>query len=135
MPVTRNGSAPAAAAARSRTAWVVVGVLAVAAVAVLAVREPSGDPATSVCVSRRVFGIECPTCGMTRAAGALARGQIVEATRLHPLVVPFAIQVVGLWLAWGWIVWRRVRAPSGGWLVRLAVANVVVFVAVWLLRM
>ena len=119
----------------SRAAWVVAGVLAAVGVAALASWVPSGDPSTSVCVSRRVFDFECPTCGMTRAATALARGDLVEATRLHPLIVPLALEALGVWLAWGWFAWRRLPAPSGRWVVRLAVANVVVFVLVWLLRM
>ena len=119
----------------SRTTWVVVGVLAAVGVAALASWVPSGDPSASVCVSRRVFDFECPTCGMTRAASALARGRVVEATRFHPLVVPLALEALGVWLAWGWFAWRRLPAPSGRWVVRLVVANVAVFVLVWLLRM
>lgn len=115
-------------------AWFVAGVLTAIAFVALALWEPSGDPATSVCVSRRVFGFTCPTCGMTRAATALARGEVAEATRLHPLVVPLALEAVVMWLAWGWFAWRRMPAPSGRWLVRLVVGNVVVFLVVWLLR-
>lgn len=129
---TNSDRAPGGTA--SRTAWMVVGVLAAIGVAVLASWVPSGDPASSVCVSRRVFGFTCPTCGMTRAAAALARGEVAEATRFHPLVVPLALEAVAVWIAWGWFAWRRAPAPPGRWLVRLVLGNVVVFVIVWLLR-
>ena len=123
------------ASSRSRTAWIVAGLLAAAAAGLLAQWEPSGDPASTVCGLRRFVGMNCPTCGLTRAAAALAHGRVTAATRLHPLAVPFAIELLGLWIAWGWFAWRGGRAPDGRWLVRLVVANVAVFGIVWVLRM
>lgn len=37
------------------------------------------------CVIETVFGLPCPTCGMTRAYGALFHLQIREAFALHPM--------------------------------------------------
>jgi hypothetical protein len=46
------------------------------------------------CGFRLLTGAPCPGCGMTRAAGALARGEFVESLHLHPLAAAFAA-------AWG----------------------------------
>ncbi len=43
------------------------------------------------CPTKRLFGIPCPTCGLTRAALALSRFEVVEA------LVRFPLQT----LAWG----------------------------------
>lgn len=39
-----------------------------------------------LCPFRRLTGLPCPGCGMTRAAGHLLRGEFREALRDHPLV-------------------------------------------------
>ena len=38
-----------------------------------------------LCPMRRVTGVWCPTCGMTRAVGWLAHGDLHESLRYHPL--------------------------------------------------
>jgi len=47
-----------------------------------------------VCVFARVTGKPCPGCGMTRATVSLARGEVAEAMKLHPLS-PVASPVLG----------------------------------------
>ena len=68
-----------------------------------------------LCTFRVVSGKSCPTCGMTRATCALARGHWREAMRHHPLVVPFWLAMIALiWVHWGATAsrqrepWRRV---------------------------
>jgi type IV secretory pathway TrbD component len=39
-----------------------------------------------ICPLRRLTGIPCPTCGATRAALALVRGELAAALGFHPLV-------------------------------------------------
>jgi hypothetical protein len=39
----------------------------------------------SLCPFRRVTGVRCPLCGLTRATRALTRGDIRDAVALHPL--------------------------------------------------
>jgi len=46
------------------------------------------------CPIHRIFGIECPGCGATRALAALLHGRLMEAVRLNALFVlllPYAL--------------------------------------------
>ncbi len=44
------------------------------------------------CMMRQAFGVECPSCGLTRAFAALAHGQLREAFSLnHAAPLAFAI--------------------------------------------
>lgn len=54
-----------------------------------------------LCPLRRVTGVWCPGCGMTRAAGWLAHGEWSAAWTLHPWVYALALQValIGVVLA------------------------------------
>jgi len=57
------------------------------------------DNGTVLCPFRRCTGVTCPGCGLTRATGALARGNLASAHSHHPLVLPILIQLaVGLLL-------------------------------------
>lgn len=52
------------------------------------------------CVLKSLAGIPCPTCGLTRAAAALARGDFAGALRLQPLGTAAALAALlfgGLW--------------------------------------
>ncbi|WP_058233934.1 DUF2752 domain-containing protein [Devriesea agamarum] len=65
------------------------------------------DPFTQdipLCPVYRLTGILCPGCGMTRAAYALASGDIGLAVRNNAVLV-LALPV----LAWMWIRWVRAR--------------------------
>jgi hypothetical protein len=89
---------------------------------------------------RFLFGIRCPTCGMTTAWACLVRGQVISALRANVggallaaiaiVSVPwlFASAALGRWL--GWAPNSRVMAWAGSalvlitlidWAVRLAV--------------
>ena len=46
--------------------------------------SPRPDPA-SVCLARRMAGVPCPTCGMTRSFRAVGQGALGEAFAFHPL--------------------------------------------------
>ncbi|MBL7141090.1 MAG: DUF2752 domain-containing protein, partial [Planctomycetes bacterium] len=49
----------------------------------------------SICMLRRVTGMPCPTCGVTRSFRALGQGALVAAVRFHPLgPVYFALLMV-----------------------------------------
>jgi Protein of unknown function (DUF2752) len=43
------------------------------------------------CLIASLFGVSCPTCGVTRALRLLASGQYEASLRMHPLAVPTAI--------------------------------------------
>ncbi|MBZ0115109.1 MAG: DUF2752 domain-containing protein [Thermoanaerobaculia bacterium] len=92
-------------------------------------------PEQSLCLLRRA-GIPCPNCGMTRALGALGRGDLDAAQALHPLAVVFLTEGFILWVFSGVQLARRRHWPSptsrqfAGWLAAHAVA----LVALWLGR-
>ena len=103
---------------------------------VLATINPS-DSSPTICGFARCTGVACPGCGMTRAAGQLVRGNVVEALRYHPLILLVVAELLGAWTIWmahraGWIRWhhrRWVDIVIGGtaalllvvWIVRLAI--------------
>jgi len=68
------------------------------------------DP-TGPCLWHRLFGIDGPTCGITRMTWYLLHGNLLDAARMH--LVAFIAVPVGvygyLWWAAGWIL--RVRLP------------------------
>lgn len=57
-------------------------VAALACVALAFVAEPW---VPAICPMRLLFHIPCPSCGLTRAARSLLHGDLVGATRFHPL--------------------------------------------------
>lgn len=85
------------------------------------------------CLFRQRFGFACAGCGMTRALAALARGEVALAWHLHPLALPFAIEVSGLWIWIGWRLGRR-RPVPGRVLVALGLADLAALLVVWLWR-
>jgi hypothetical protein len=78
-----------------------VGLAGLIGLAVLHVWTPSSDPATALCLSRRLFHLPCPACGMTRAFALLAKGEWRAALTLHPLAPVLALEASLAWLAWG----------------------------------
>lgn len=82
-----------------------------------------------LCPFRRLTGVPCPGCGLTRAVVALAHGDVAGAMALHPLVLPavaVAAGILGIWVARG-------QLPRTPWPV-LAGASALV-VGVWLVRL
>ena len=86
-----------------------------------------------LCPMKRFLGVPCPTCGATRAAALLLRGDVVGAFALQPMVatacvvvVPAALLAIAVFgrrrvVAWAGALFRRAMF----WLVfaLLAVAN------------
>lgn len=102
---------------------------------VFLVWTPSAARSDSICLLRRSTGISCPTCGMTRAAAHLARGEVAAASALHPLALPFLSQVLAGWCWWGVTVLcgrRLVLGRALAWLVGL---NTAAFLALWIYRL
>jgi hypothetical protein len=116
--------------------WGLAGALGLAAAAALHFWVPPTDPRYIVCLFRRVTGLPCPGCGMTRAFAHLAKGEWRAAVHDHPLAPLLAAEVGMAWLVWGGIAAGLVRWPRR--LVRtdrVVLANAAVLVAVWLVRL
>ncbi len=43
------------------------------------------------CPLFKIFGITCPTCGVTRAWIFLLRGSIIQSLKINPLYIPLTI--------------------------------------------
>ena len=104
------------------------------AAVVLATINPS-DSSPTICGFARCTGVACPGCGMTRAAGQLVRGNIVEALRYHPLILLIAAELLGAWTIWmahraGWIQWRHRR-----WVDVAIGATAALLLVVWIVRL
>ncbi|MEO8694318.1 MAG: DUF2752 domain-containing protein [Acidimicrobiales bacterium] len=93
-----------------------------------------------LCPFRRVTGVWCPTCGMTRAFAWMAHGDLHESLRYHPLAPVLLIEAaVGAMFLW----YRRraqkiegYSAPLPAPLLRgLIVANALLVLAVWVIRL
>jgi hypothetical protein len=113
-------------------------VVLLAALAASAWLPPSLTPR---CTFRRLTGLACPTCGSFRAAGLLARGRVVEAARIQPLITGGTLVGVGGSL-YALIVttgrFRRVRLVGvtrrDGWLLAGGAAGLVAANWVYLIR-
>ncbi len=120
--------------ARDSRLWLLAGLAGVAGLAVLHVWTPSGDPATAVCLSRRLLHLPCPGCGLTRAFALLAKGEWAAAFTMHPLAPVLALEAVLGWLAWGTAlaVRRSLQLPVR--LDTVVLAHAAVLVVLWLGR-
>lgn len=80
-------------------------------------------------------GMACPGCGLTRAASALLRGDLVAAWEFHPLVLVALSWATGAWVI-GYIRrrGRDVDIPSRI-VSRLLNLTALALVATWLLRL
>lgn len=46
------------------------------------------------CLFKRVFGVPCPTCGMTRALKLLFAGRGLDGVRMQPLILIIPLYVI-----------------------------------------
>lgn len=87
------------------------------------------------CTMKRVFGIGCPTCGMTRALHFLLLGDIHKSLRYHPLLIPFLLTMVSYHAGQ----WNRKRLGRPGFSARtqwiLGGGVLTVLIAVWIYRL
>ena len=114
-----------APAVASRGRPLLLGAAGLATVALL-----SSDDGPVLCPFRRITGIPCAGCGLTRCAGELARFDVAGAFGVHPLgpvVLAQLVVVLALWLV-------RPERVRERWVVPLVVANGVALFAVWLVR-
>jgi hypothetical protein len=84
----------------------------------------------TTCLFRRVTGVPCPSCGLTRSWQAVGHGRLREGVAFHPLG-PLTM-LVAAWLAIDPAAERRLAAKgSGAW----TSAAVVGWFATWLWRL
>ena len=73
------------------------------ALGVVAAALPGIENGPVVCPFRAVTGLPCPTCGLTRAAHSLMRGDLGRALAINPFDSLFFLVAVplfaGLWVA------------------------------------
>lgn len=83
-----------------------------------------------VCLFRRLTGLPCPYCGLTRSWTATAHGQPLGGFRAHPMGPPaFLVALLVAFLPRVWLDRLRPWAPTVGPIV------VAVWLVTWLLRL
>jgi hypothetical protein len=134
MPIEEREQERERARDRSWTLWLAAGLAGLAGLALLHLWTPSDDAATALCLSRRLFHLPCPTCGMTRALALLAKGEWAAAVGKHPLAPVIALEMLLGWLAWGAALARRRPLLLPVRVETLALAHVAALCALWLGR-
>lgn len=119
--------------ARRGPIWWLLGLVGLLAVGAFRAWDPAVR-GVQVCLVRVLLDQPCPGCGLTRAVGYLARGDLASAFALHPLALPLALEAAGIWLAWGVLGASRTRELIAEHGALLAVANAVPLMALWLGR-
>lgn len=121
---------------RQRVWWLVVGLIALTVAAFqLYQRGPFGHSWLPGCLFHRFTGLNCPGCGMTRAAYSTLHGRIGEAFRFNPLgmiLLPLAcvgvvIETLG-WVRGKPLPFRLNVGSAGAW------AIVWLVIGFWVLR-
>jgi Protein of unknown function (DUF2752) len=116
--------------------WAALGILALVGAAIL-LRQggPNGLAWFPGCTFHRLTGLNCPGCGMTRAAHATLHGRFGEAFRFNPvgmILLPLAFVGVGLetlgWIRGKPLPFRLNVGAAGAW------AIVWIVLGFWILR-
>lgn len=96
----------------SRLLGITAFCLAISAVlAILFFYPPSQYPFYPACPIQRLFHLQCPGCGSTRAFAALLHGRLREALRLNPLTI-CALPAIALDSIYRWTAPLRGKAPA-----------------------
>jgi hypothetical protein len=88
-----------------------------------------------VCAFRRLTGIPCPGCGLTRAMAALARGQLVLALHFHPFAPLVLAEAGALWAGIGASLLGRPWELPPRFLERVVIWQTAAFVVLWFARL
>ena len=114
--------------------WALAGLAALAGFLLFHAWVPAPGSQNTVCPLRRLIGLPCPGCGMTRAFAHLAKGEWSAAASDHLVAFVLAAELGCAWLAWGAALARgrslRLPVPFEGWML----AHLAVLVAFWLGR-
>ncbi|MES2923274.1 MAG: DUF2752 domain-containing protein [Verrucomicrobiota bacterium] len=121
---------------RQRACWLALGLIALGVAGFLLYQwGPFGQLWLPGCLFHQLTGLNCPGCGMTRAAHATLHGRPGEAFRFNPvgmILLPLACVGVGIELL-GWVRGRPLPfrlnvGSSGAW------AIVWIVIGFWILR-
>jgi hypothetical protein len=93
------------------------------------------DDGVVLCPFRRCTGGYCPGCGATRAANRFVRGDIGASWSQHPWIVLAVVQMVVLAAAVALSAPPRRRARVRRAAIPLLVANSVLMVGIWIIRL
>jgi len=63
----------------------------------LAICDVPDEPALILCGFRRLTGLPCPGCGMTRGLAALLKGQVLQSVHFNALAIPALLFMVMVW--------------------------------------
>jgi len=111
--------------------WAAAGLAGAAAFAILHAFQPPSADAFLLCPLRRLLGIPCPGCGMTRALAHLAKGEWRAAVALHPLAPLLAAELALGWMAAGLAAAGWLGTRWRAWLPDVLGAHAALFVALW----
>jgi len=75
---------------RRRALWIIAGAVAMG----VGLRMGLAEHLTIFCPLRRLTGIPCASCGLTRAAAALCHGQIAAAAAYNLAALPMALFLI-----------------------------------------
>ncbi len=112
-----------------------VGAAGAAGLVLLAVWTPPDDPSKALCLTRRVLGLPCPGCGLTRAISRLLQGELARALALHPLAPLAAADAVAGWGLWGMVLYGLTAPPPARAVRVVLLSQLALFVALWLGRL
>lgn len=117
--------------------WAGIGAVGLLGLGFLHLWTPVGGASTSVCLFRRILGLPCPGCGLTRAFAHLAKGEWRQAAADHPFSFVLAAEAGAAWLYAGaaLLAGREPRGPRQDVLERAVVGHLLVLVFFWLGRL
>jgi hypothetical protein len=69
--------------------------------------NPDRPLPVDLCLFKRLTGLPCPTCGLTRAFCHAVRGNWISSVRYHPAGIMLAAAVIG------WALWLGLEAANG----------------------
>jgi len=95
----------------SRRPLLVLGAALAGIAAVIFFFNPATAGIYPACQFHRLTGLNCPGCGMTRAAYALLHGKFLAALRDNAL---FVLAVAGVAGRGGWLKWKQWRGRARG---------------------
>lgn len=120
---------------RSPTRWVLAGLLlTLGFVGVGRLRLPD-EQGRTICFLRLTTGIPCPGCGLTRGISALARRELGDAVRYHPLAPLLAVEAAGGWVYWGFVAFKVAPSPTVRMINLFLAFQVPPLLLVWIYRL